>query len=202
MWCCLAYAGDAFKFAFIKRPHVDLTFEQVVEGLITLAKPPDSIVEVFCCATRPLNRRKEDRRLGQAHPADRVPQHRRASASPGLPGVSADALAHFARHFSPPAEVVTERVSRLSYKSAKLDSAAVLELLRRRPCTTEQLANGLGLNRPEVLKWLEAFAERGDIQTSRHEGQVYYRASARPSPYAPLTSSRCSRKQTINQRTS
>ncbi|MCL5097541.1 MAG: hypothetical protein M1608_08445, partial [Candidatus Omnitrophica bacterium] len=56
--------------------------------------------------------------------------------------------------------------------------------------SADDVACGLGLNRLEVLKWLEILAARGEIEMSRHEGQVYYRANAIP-PRHQRTDSSC-----------
>jgi hypothetical protein len=50
-------------------------------------------------------------------------------------------------------------------------------MLRRRPCTAEQVALGLGLNRLEAIKKLEALLAQKHIETYRHGGEVFYRAS-------------------------
>ncbi len=96
--------------------------------------------------------------------------------------MSPEALKKYAKFFDPPAEVIAEYPSRLSHKSNKIQPGAVLEMLRRRPCTVEHVALGLGLNRLEVLKKLEALMAKNQIETSRHEGEVFYRATAHPEP--------------------
>jgi DNA-binding IclR family transcriptional regulator len=82
-----------------------------------------------------------------------------------------------------------------------LDARAVLDLLRRRPCTAEDLARGLGVNRLELLKRLEPLAARGAIETSRHEGEIYYRAGAIPLGEPPEAASCCAEKRTAKQKT-
>ncbi|HHY87055.1 MAG TPA: radical SAM protein [Verrucomicrobia bacterium] len=201
-------AGDSFKFGFINRPHADLAFEQVVEGLIEFRSEftGQYWLEVFLLGGHTAieaDVRKLAAWVRRIRP-DRVQLNTvaRPPAEDFAAGVSPEALEKFARHFNPPAEVVAERTSRLSHKPVKLDSDAVLDLLRRRPCTAQQVARGLGLNQLEILKWLEALAARGDIETSRHEGDIYYRASAIPSGHPPETSSRFPNKRTLNARTS
>jgi wyosine [tRNA(Phe)-imidazoG37] synthetase (radical SAM superfamily) len=198
-------AGDAFKFAFINRPHPDLGFEPVVEGLIDFRREftGQYWLEVFLLGGYTAIEADVKKIAGwvkRIRP-DRVQLNTvaRPPAEAFAVGASPDALAQFARHFNPIAEVVVDRASRLSHKSAKPDLDIVLELLRRRPCTAEQLADGLGLSRPELLKWLEALAEGGDVETSHHKGQIYYRANAITArPLAPA-SPRCLKKQAVNQ---
>lgn len=70
----------------------------------------------------------------------------------------------------------------MSRKPVRTDSDAVVDLLRRRPCTVEDVADGLSLNRLEALKRLEMLVARGIIKTSRHDSKVYYQANANASP--------------------
>ncbi len=190
-------AGDAFKFAFVNRPHADLTFEKMVEGLIELRGEFSGQywLEVFLLGgytAIEADVKKIADWVRRIRP-DRVQLNTvaRPPAEDFALCVPADALAHFARQFSPAAEVIAQHPSRRSRTTAKLDRDALLELLRRRPCTVEQLAGGLGVNRLEVLKWLEILVEREEVQTSRHDRQIYYRARVIPPCYAAPPSFRC-----------
>jgi len=185
--------GDAFKFAFINRPHENLTFDQVIDGLISFRSEYTGQywLEVFLLGgytgieadvkklARWVTRIRPDR--VQLNTVTRPPVENFAVS------VSANQLAHFARLFRPTAEVIAERPSRLSSKAARLDFGAVLDLLRRRPCTAEQIASGLGLNRLEILKCLEVLERKGDIATSPHEGQVFYYANAVSNSNVPVS---------------
>jgi wyosine [tRNA(Phe)-imidazoG37] synthetase (radical SAM superfamily) len=200
-------AGDAFKFAYINRPHGELTFEQVVEGLITFRSEftgqywlevfllgGDTAIEADVRKIATWARRIRPNRVQLNTVA-------RPAVEDFAIGVPADALRHFASRFTPKAEVVAERLSRWSRKQGKSSTDAVLNVLHRRPCTAEQLATGLGLNQPEVVKWLEVLAGRGEIETSRHNDQIYYRTKMIASGFTAPPSFRLSKRQTINQRT-
>ncbi len=201
-------AGDAFKFAFINRPHPDLTFEQMVEGLIAFRGEftGQYWLEVFLLGgytAMEADVKKIAAWVRRIRP-DRVQLNTvaRPPAEEFALSVAPEELARLAGRFSPRAEVVAEQPSRLNHKSRKLDARAVLDLLRRRPCTAGDVARGLGVNRLEILKRLEPLVARGEIETSRHEGEVYYRASAIPSGHPPEASSRCPKKQTTKPKTS
>ncbi len=173
-------AGDPFKFAFINRPHSDITFEQMIEGLVEFRSDfrGQYWLEVFLLGgytAIEADVRRIAAWVKRIRP-DRVQLNTvaRPAAEDFAVSVAPDVLAQFARRFRPVAEVVAERPSRLARKSARTDAAVVLNLLRRRPCTADQVAAGLGANRLEVLKWLEVLTARGDLNTSRQDAQVYY----------------------------
>jgi wyosine [tRNA(Phe)-imidazoG37] synthetase (radical SAM superfamily) len=189
-------AGDAAKFDFINRPHPSLAFGQVIEGLIEFRREFTGRywLEVFLLAGYTAILADVDRlaALVKKIRPDRVQLNTvaRPPAEEFALGVAPEELARLARRFSPRAEVVAERPSRLAHKSRKPDARAVLELLRRRPCTAGDLARGLGVNRLEILKRLEALVGRGEIETSRHEGENYYRAGASASGHPAEAASR------------
>jgi hypothetical protein len=56
------------------------------------------------------------------------------------------------------------------------------EMLRRRPCTVEHVSQGFGLNRLEAIKKLEVLMAEKQIETYRHEGEVFYRAGGHQEP--------------------
>jgi len=52
----------------------------------------------------------------------------------------------------------------------------VLTLLKRRPCSVEDIAAGLGLHRNEVLKYIEELSSEGKIEVKSGQTQLYYKA--------------------------
>ena len=53
---------------------------------------------------------------------------------------------------------------------------AVLELLRRRPCSVEDIADGLGMHRNEVVKYVEELSSKGKIAARPQNQRLYYKA--------------------------
>ena len=53
----------------------------------------------------------------------------------------------------------------------------VLEMLRRRPCSVEDIAAGLGLHRNEVVKYVEELSSEGKIEAKPQNQQLYYKAT-------------------------
>jgi wyosine [tRNA(Phe)-imidazoG37] synthetase (radical SAM superfamily) len=176
-------ADSDYNFRFINRPHPDITFEQMVEGLIALRREFSGQywLEVFLLGgyTAIEANVKRLAALAKRIGPDRVQLNTvaRPPTEDFAMAVSAEALEKYAKFFDPPAEVIAERPSRLGHKSDKIPPGAVLAMLRCRPCTAEQVALGLGLNRLEAIKKLEDLLAQKHIETYRHGGEVFYRAS-------------------------
>ena len=59
--------------------------------------------------------------------------------------------------------------------NTKAKYGGILGPLRRRPCTSQDIANGLGLNPNEVSKLLGSLMELGLVKTSRSaDGKAYF----------------------------
>ncbi len=50
----------------------------------------------------------------------------------------------------------------------------VLQLLRHRPCTLDDIAAGLGMHRNEAIKYVTALLERGHIKRLERDGRTFY----------------------------
>ena len=53
----------------------------------------------------------------------------------------------------------------------------VLTLLKRRPCSIEDIAAGLSLHRNEVVKYVEELSSEGKIEAKPQNQQLYYKAA-------------------------
>ena len=75
------------------------------------------------------------------------------------------------------AEVIADYrgVHKTEYFSIKRDD--VLMLLKRRPCSVEDIAAGLGLHRNEVVKYLDELRSEGRVEVATKFNQLYYRAA-------------------------
>ena len=64
------------------------------------------------------------------------------------------------------------------HEAGALEATAqdVVELLRRRPCTLEDIAAGLAIHRNEAIKYVRELLEAGRISERREGGRLFYRA--------------------------
>ncbi|NMC20050.1 MAG: hypothetical protein GYA33_06470, partial [Thermogutta sp.] len=58
----------------------------------------------------------------------------------------------------------------------KASREEILQLLRRRPCSIDDIVGGLGIHRNEVLKSIEHLSTEGLVKESRVSGKCYYQA--------------------------
>lgn len=177
-------ATDEALFQRINRPAAGLRFRDVVEGMVDfrrrfagriwlevmlvdgLTGVPDVVPRIAAIAARI----RPDRI--QLNTAVRPP------AEPSIRPVALERLASFANAFTPAAEVIVGDAPSAAGLTAS--SRDVLALLSRRPCTTADIAAGLGIHHSEALKLVTSLLGSGDATTSLHDGRRFYAAAAPP----------------------
>jgi predicted ArsR family transcriptional regulator len=88
-------------------------------------------------------------------------------------------LERFASAFPGIVDIVAERPEHLSEGAGKasIEDEDIFTLLERRPCTLEDIAEGLGVHVAEVLKHLDALRVAGRVTTSAREGRTFWMPS-------------------------
>jgi wyosine [tRNA(Phe)-imidazoG37] synthetase (radical SAM superfamily) len=167
-------------FHRVNRPHFDLGFERVVEGLVAFRKcfPGQIWLEVFLLAgltTVEDHVEKIGELLGRIAP-DRIQLNTvarppcEACARPA----SSSELARAAQLFGARAEVIAERPAARAGRTVASRADEILALLQRRPCTLDEVAAGLGAHRLEVAKHIEHLLRAQAVVMRQHGRRVYY----------------------------
>ena len=173
-------AGDALLFQAVNRPHPEITFDKLVSGLEQFRREftGQYWLEVLLLAGHtalPAHVQKIAEWVRRIQP-DRV-QLNTAVRPPtedfAVP-VSLARLTELARLFRPKAEVVADYRRRGNHIDADASQQAILELLRRRPCTAEDVVGGLAMRPIEAAKHLAQLEAAGRIVSQQHGGEIYY----------------------------
>jgi len=175
-------AGDPTLFRQINRPHPDLEFEKVVEGLVEFRRLYRGKVwlEVFLLGgvnsiTPEILKIK--RHVDAIRP-DKVQLNTvvRPPAEDFALRVSLETMNMGKTLFGEHAEVIAPFEKAAATQRGRSMAKDVLSLLRRRPCTLDDIADGLGAHRNEVLKHLARLEDRKILSETRRDGLIYYQA--------------------------
>ncbi len=175
-------AGSAAVFQAVNRPHHGITFDQMLRGLVEFRSvyqgkywlevfmlggyttiEPDLAHLVACVAQV-----KPD--LVQLNTVTRPPAEEFATAVPY------ERMQEIARMFTQPAEVITDYHGQHEEVEFVASMADVLSLLQRRPCTIADIADGLGMHRNEVVKYVQELLAQGKLERQSTGGTTYYAA--------------------------
>jgi wyosine [tRNA(Phe)-imidazoG37] synthetase (radical SAM superfamily) len=166
----------------VNRPCPEITFERLLDGLIVFRKEfkGQYWLEVFLLDG--LNASNEEvakiadyvRQIGP----DRVQLNTvsRPPAESFAGGISRQRLEHLAQLFDPPAEVIADFKSAHKQEEYKVGREEVFGLLKRRPCSIEDIIDGLSMHRHEVIKHIEQLLRENRLRKIEREGKIYYQA--------------------------
>ena len=173
-------AGDAALFQYVNRPHPGLTFDAMLSGLAAFRqrfrKPIWLEVMLLGGVTSVDDEVARIARHAKMIAPDRVQINTvtRPPTEDFALRVPIEVLEHLAGLFDPPAEVIADRPDQPHSAAHQADRDAVLALLKRRPCTTQDVAAGLELHVGETVKLLDSLITGRSIIRVFQSGQYFY----------------------------
>jgi wyosine [tRNA(Phe)-imidazoG37] synthetase (radical SAM superfamily) len=177
-------AGDEAAFRKVNRPHRDISIEKLVDGLVTFRKefPGRIWLEVFLVEGLNTDIAEIDRIKGlikRIRP-DKVQLNTavRPTADPAIKKVDAEKLEIIARQIGDGCEVVADLPPRHSIKDMHSTSEDILSMLKRRPCSLNDISSGLGIPPNEALKHITELQHRGLIDSEEKDGRTFFKASS------------------------
>jgi wyosine [tRNA(Phe)-imidazoG37] synthetase (radical SAM superfamily) len=175
-------AGDAATFRAVNRPHAQLDFDQMVDGLVVFRQEFSKPVWLEVFLAEGINSQEEQVRAIAHHAArirpDKVQLNTvaRPPAEPGVKGLSELALQQCAAVFEGPVEVIADYTAALCSPRQQADENTVLAMIRRRPCTVQDISAALGLHANEVIKHLGHLRRQDRLTCTSIAGHEYYAA--------------------------
>jgi len=175
-------AGDDSVFQYVNRPHQDILFQGMVDGLADFTKGFSGQVwlEVFLLAgvTGLPSEAKKIAALAQRIAPVRVQLNTvcRPPAEKFAFALSQDRMLAMKEIFQGEVEIISGSEPDSGRASMPIDGGDgdILALLGRRPCTSDDVARGLGMHVTEALKRLEALSATGAVATVMSEEQRFY----------------------------
>ena len=176
-------AGGDVLFRLVNRPHENLSFEKMLAGLVDFRRefPGAYWLEVFVLGAYSAIEADfaELVRCARLIGPDRVQLNTvtRPPAEDFAIGISRERLTELAGRFDPPAEVIADFRGVHEQTEFAAGRGDVQDLLRRRPCSVEDIADGLGMHRNEVVKHVEHLSAEGLLLQTQTQGRLYYHAT-------------------------
>jgi len=173
-------AGHNSVFRAVNRPHENLSFERMLAGLIAFREEyhGEYWLEVFLLAGHTAVASEADKIVDCVRriKPDRVQLNTatRPTAEEYAVMVDGRRMSDLAARFDPPAEVIADYRGVHAQVDFKAGRDSVLEMIRRRPCSLEDIADGLGMHRNEVIKYIEELDATGLLQKRSSGGKTFY----------------------------
>ena len=167
-------------FEYINRPHPSLKIEEIFAGLIQFRKEYRGQIWLEIVFCRGVNDDKEEierlkEAIGRIQP-DRVQLNTptRPPAEDFVFPLTKDQLEEIRKKLGDKAEIISEFTAPLGEEFNSVKDTEILNLIKRRPCTTEDISKALGLRIDEVVKHLDHLTKTGAIRYRMFEHRCYY----------------------------
>jgi wyosine [tRNA(Phe)-imidazoG37] synthetase (radical SAM superfamily) len=167
-------------FEYINRPHPSLSIEEIISGLIQFRKQYRGQIWLEVVFCRGINDGKEEiERLKGV--IERIQPDRIQLNTPVRPPAEEFAyplttaqLEEIRKKLGDKAEIISEFTAPLGEEFNSVKDTEILNLIKRRPCTTEDISKALGLRIDEVVKHLDHLTKTGTIRYRMYEHRCYY----------------------------
>lgn len=173
-------AGDEAMFQAVNRPHPDIDFMDMVEGLARFCRSFRGQVWLEVFLIKNMNAVDEEvakiARLAKRLRLSRVQLNTvaRPPAEDFIHAASSARMARYCGFFMPRAAIIAGYAAAGGAPRCAIDADEVLALLRRRPCTLRDIAAGLRVNPSEAAKQAGALLERGAVRRTRRGPDCYF----------------------------
>jgi wyosine [tRNA(Phe)-imidazoG37] synthetase (radical SAM superfamily) len=171
-------------FEYMNRPHASLSIEGIISGLIQFRKQYRGQIWLEILFCRGVNDGKDEiKKLKEA--IERIQPNRVQLNTPVRPPAEDFAfpltlaqLENIRERLGEKAEIISEFAAPLGEGFNSVKDTEILNLIKRRPCTTEDISEALGLRRDEVVKQLNHLTKKGVIRYRIYEHLCYFEAAA------------------------
>lgn len=174
-------AGDEALFQYVNRPHESLSFADVVEGLVQFRREYGGQLwlEVFLLGgvTAVVQEVMKIKEHADRIKADRIQLNTvvRPAAEEYAFSAPPEEMAKLCRLLGGNAEVIAPFAPKAASEESTALRDDILALVARRPCSVEDIANGLMMNRAHVLKHLDELVSKRLVTYTPRDGRVYYK---------------------------
>jgi len=176
-------AGSEETFRRVNRPHEGISFEKLLDGLASFRNQfqGEYWLEVLLLDGITAH---DAEVTGLAECIDRIGPDRvqlntatRPPAESFAVAVAEQRMAELAPRFRPAAEVIAKFRHAGDGTTYAANRESILSLLSRRPCTLDDIADGLGMHRNEVIKYVDELTAQELLVKTETQGRLHWQAT-------------------------
>jgi wyosine [tRNA(Phe)-imidazoG37] synthetase (radical SAM superfamily) len=170
-------------FEYINRPHASLRIEEIISGLIQFRKQYRGQIWLEILFCRGVNDGKDEveklKKVIEKIEPDRVQLNTpvRPPAEDFAFPLTLAQLEEIRERLGDKAEIISEFAPPTGEKFGSVKNSEILNLIKRRPCTAEDISKALGFHLSEVIKYLEKLLKEGVVHYRMYEHHCYYESA-------------------------
>jgi len=174
-------ACDENTFLKINRPHSNLMFTEISNGLIEFRRIYSGAIWLEIFIVKGINdtesMMKKFKQWTDQFAPDKIHLNTavRPTAESHICKVSEEKLQSFCRILGKKAEVIAAFKREAKNKEQMDTEKEILNMLGRRPCTLDDISAGLGLHQNEILKYVEPMIRFKVVEVFHMDEKIFYR---------------------------
>lgn len=167
-------------FELVNRPHPSLSIEEVVRGLFQFRKEFDGEIWLELMLVKGVNDAMTDIEELKKAVTDIKPDKVQLNTVARPPSeefahpLDMAELREKRAFLGRNCEIIAEFKERKQIAYSQDTEGAIVELVRRRPVTLQDISTSLGIHRNEAVKYLESLEQNGMIKVHNFKGSKYY----------------------------
>jgi wyosine [tRNA(Phe)-imidazoG37] synthetase (radical SAM superfamily) len=175
-------AGDEQTFAKINRPDRDITIANLVDGLCAFRDEFAGRIWLEVFLVEGINTNQEQianiKRAVERIRPDKIQLNSavRPTAETGLQRIAPEKLRAIAEKLGQTCEIIADFSTGLSSKHGPNKAESLLSILRRRPCSLDDISAGLGIAPKQALEFIGHLRQKGFVNTVEKNGVLFYKA--------------------------
>jgi len=175
-------AGDEETFGRINRPHPSLTIEKLIAGLVKFREQYSGQLWLEVFVLHGINTSAEQiakiRRAIDLIKPDKIQLNTsvRPPASSDAKRAADDELCEIAQMLGPRCDIIAGFSAKGTDEQGSATAQRILSILRRRPCSLEDIHTGLDISPNQAIKAISQLHQQGSVETVRIDGKVFYKA--------------------------
>jgi wyosine [tRNA(Phe)-imidazoG37] synthetase (radical SAM superfamily) len=175
-------AANEKTFQMVNHPHPEISFQEMIDGLATFARSFKREIFLEIMLVKGFNDDEEEIRSFRAH-LDKMKfskiQLNTVVRPPGEKSVfplHREELVEVRSILGEKCEIIMDFKNKRQAMISDENEKRIMDLLKRRPVTVSEISVSLGINRNEVIKWIDIFRENGEAQVVEFREKKYYRS--------------------------
>ena len=170
-------------FEYINRPHPSLRIKEIISGLIQFRKQYRGQIWLEILFCRGFNDNKEEieklKEVIERIQPDRIQLNTpvRPPAEDFVFPLTLGQLEEIGKTLGDKAKIIPEFTAPLGEEFNSVKDTEILNLIKRRPCTTEDISKALGLRIDEVVKHLDHLRKTGAVRYRMYEHHCYFEST-------------------------
>ncbi|OEU84075.1 MAG: hypothetical protein BA865_13470 [Desulfobacterales bacterium S5133MH4] len=172
-------------FERVNRPHPEIGFETMVEGLIAFRKAYRGQIWLEVFIVDGMNATETDA-IQFRHWIERLNPQKvhintavRPTAETYAGQVSPQEMTRFCRTLGEKAEIIAPFRDSEKHEGRADVEDNLLNLLARRPCTLDDISSGLSVHKNEILKYIDPLIKNRRIDIVKRGSRVYYQSKTK-----------------------